>query len=94
MYDAQSARLLLGALLIKPTFILDEKYPLNKADFSANEFHQRLYQAINALAKKGCQSVSAIDVYNLCRNNSTVKRVFDDNDLSGFIDTIKQLVNL
>lgn len=94
MYDAQSARLLLGALLIKPTFILDEKYPLNKADFSANEFHQRLYQAINALAKKGCQSVSAIDVYNLCRNNPTVKRVFDDNDLSGFIDTIKQLVNI
>ena len=31
MYDAQSARLLLGALLIKPTFMLDEKYPLNKA---------------------------------------------------------------
>ena len=79
--------------MIKPVLALDDKYPLDKTDFSEQLFHLRLYQAIVALAKHGAQSIAAMDIYNLCKNNAEVKSVFDANDLAGFIDTIKQLAN-
>lgn len=94
VYDSQSARLCLGAMLIKPSFALSDKFPLTKQDFEPQIFHLRLYQAIAALAKRGAQSISAMDCYTLCANNAEVKRVFDDNSLTDFIDTIKQIVSV
>lgn len=92
VYDSQAARLCLGAMLIKPSFALSDKFPLTKQDFEPQIFHLRLYQAITTLAKRGAQSISAMDCYTLCANNAEVKRVFDDNSLTDFIDTIKQIV--
>lgn len=94
VYDSQAARLCLGAMLIKPSFALSDKFPLTKQDFEPQIFHLRLYQAIAALAKRGAQSISAMDCYTLCANNAEVKRVFDDNSLTDFIDTIKQIVSV
>lgn len=94
VYDSQAARLCLGAMLIKPSFALNDKFPLTKQDFEPQIFHLRLYQAITALAKRGAQSISAMDCYTLCANNAEVKRVFDDNSLADFIDTIKQIVSV
>lgn len=94
VYDSQAARLCLGAMLIKPSFALSDKFPLTKQDFEPQIFHLRLYQAITALAKRGAQSISAMDCYTLCANNAEVKRVFDDNSLADFIDTIKQIVSV
>lgn len=93
LYDVNSARLCLGCLLIKPVLALDDKYPLDKSDFSEQLFHLRLYQAIVALAKHGAQSIAAMDIYNLCKNNAEVKSVFDANNLCDFIDAIRQLAN-
>ena len=94
VYDSQAARLCLGAMLIKPSLAISDKFPLVKQDFEPQIFHLRLYQAIAALAKRGAQSISAMDCYTLCANNAEVKRVFDDNALSDFIDTIKQLADV
>lgn len=94
VYDSQAARLCLGAMLIKPSLALSDKFPLTKQDFEPQIFHLRLYQAITALAKRGAQSISAMDCYTLCANNAEVKRVFDDNSLADFIDTIKQIVSV
>lgn len=94
VYDSQAARLCLGAMLIKPSFVLSDKFPLTKQDFEPQIFHLRLYQAITALAKRGAQSINAMDCYTLCQNNAEVKRVFDDNSLTDFIDTIKQIVSV
>lgn len=94
VYDSQAARLCLGAMLIKPSFALSDKFPLTKQDFEPQIFHLRLYQAITALAKRGAQSIGAMDCYTLCANNAEVKRVFDDNALADFIDTIKQIVSV
>lgn len=94
VYDSQAARLCLGAMLIKPSLALSDKLPLAKQDFEPQIFHLRLYQAVTALAKRGAQSISAMDCYTLCANNAEVKRVFDDNALADFIDTIKQIVSV
>lgn len=94
MYDATSARLLLGCLLIKPSLSLDDKYRLDKSDFSSQIFHLRLYQCVVALAKRGFNTVSAMDCYNLCQNNAEVKSVFDSNNLCDFIDAIKKIANI
>ena len=93
LYDPNSARLALGCMMIKPSLALDDRHPLDKADFE-QVFHMRLYQAIVALAKRGCGTVTAMDVYSLCKNNAEVKAIFDDNDLAGFIDAVKQLAVL
>ena len=94
VYDSQAARLCLGAMLIKPSLALSDKFPLTKQDFEPQIFHLRLYQAITALAKRGAQSISAMDCYTLCANNAEVKKTFDDNSLADFIDTIKQIVSV
>lgn len=94
VYDSQAARLCLGAMLIKPSLALSDKLPLTKQDFEPQIFHLRLYQAITALAKRGAQNISAMDCYTLCANSAEVKRVFDDNALADFIDTIKQIVSV
>lgn len=94
VYDSQAARLCFGAMLIKPSFALSDKFPLTKKDFEPQIFHLRLYQAIAALAKRGAQSISAMDCYTLCANNAEVKRIFDDNSLADFIDTIKQIISV
>ena len=92
-YDHNSARLILGAMLIKPSLAINDKYPLDKDNFQ-HQFHLRLYQAIVALAKKGAGSIGAMDIYGLCKNNAEVKRLFDDNQLTDFIDAVKQLANV
>ena len=94
LYDSTSARLLLGALMIKPNLALSEKYPLSIHDFQSNTFHIRLYQAISALAKRGAETITDLDIYNLCKNNKAVETIFKENDLTGFIDTVKQLANV
>lgn len=94
VYDSQAARLCLGAMLIKPSFALSDKFLLTKQDFEPQIFHLRLYQAITALSKRGAQSISAMDCYMLCTNNAEVKKTFDDNSLTDFIDTIKQIVSI
>lgn len=93
-YDHNSARLALGCMMIQPSLCLSDKYPIDKQDFSQSQFHLRLFQAINALARKGCGTVTAMDCYNLCKNNAEVKNLFDTNDLTGFVDAVKQLAVL
>lgn len=93
-YDEVNSRLLIGSLLIQPQYLNNEKYPLSKDDFKPCEFHLRLYQAINALAKHGAKSIELIDLYNLANKHREIKELFDDNDLKDFIDTIKQLTNI
>lgn len=93
-YDHNSARLTLGCMMIQPSLCLSDKYPIDRSDFEQVTFHLRLYQAINALARKGCGTVTAMDCYNLCENNAEVKAVFDANSLVDFIDAVKQLAVL
>lgn len=94
IYDNNSARLLLGALLINPQIINDDKYPLNTDDFSPSIFHKRLFQAISNLAKHGAKSIECIDIYRIADKNKAVKELFDGNNLKDFISTIEQLVKL
>lgn len=94
LYDANSARLLLGCLLIKPSLAISDKYPLSKADFEPTPFHLRLWQACVALSRRGAESISSLDIYMLCKNNKQVEEVFKANQLDDFIDTVKQLANV
>ena len=79
IYDSNSARLLLGALLINPQIINDDKYPLNANDFSPSIFHKRLFQAISNLAKHGAKSIECIDVYRIAEKNTSVKELCIEN---------------
>lgn len=94
LYDHNSVRLALGCMMIQPSLCLSDKYPLDKSDFEPTPFHMRLYQAINALAKRGAGSITAMDIYGLCKNNTEVKSVFDANNLSDFIDAVKSIAVL
>lgn len=91
IYDKNNARLLLGVLIIAPELALNEKYPLSKKDFECLEFHLRIYQAVLSLAKSGAKTIGAIDIYNLAKNNEKITRLFDENNLTDFVDTIIQL---
>lgn len=94
LYDSNSARLLLGCLLIKPALSLSDKYPLSQADFQPIPFHLRLYQAVTALAKRGAAEASAMDIDGLTKNNKPIADLFKENNLPDFIDTVKQLARL
>ena len=94
LYDYINARLLLGALLIQPQLLNNGKYTINKYDFEPMEFHLRLFQGIVFLAKHGAKSIEAIDIYNMTAKYPKIKELFDQNQLSDFIDTVKQLTNI
>ena len=94
LYDQNSVRLLLGCLLIKPSLAISDKYQLTKADLEPVPFHLRLWQGCVALAKRGAESISALDLYMLCKNNKQVEDIFKLNQLDDFIDTVKQLANV
>ena len=94
LYDRNSVRLLLGCLLIKPSLAISDKYQLTKADLEPVPFHLRLWQGCVALAKRGAESISALDLYMLCKNNKQVEDIFKLNQLDDFIDTVKQLANV
>ena len=94
IYDSNSARLLLGVLLIKPQIINDDKYPLKADDFECSLFHKRLYQAISSLAKHGAKTIECIDLDSLANKNNSVKELFEENNLKDFIDTITQLAKI
>lgn len=94
IYDSNSARLLLGALLINPQFVNEDKYQLTADDFSPSIFHKRLFQAIANLAKHGAKTIECIDIYRIAERNNSVKELFDNNNLKDFIITIEQLVKL
>lgn len=94
IYDVNSARLLLGALLINPQIIHNDKYILKADDFECSMFHKRLYQAIANLANHGARQIECIDIYRIAERNEAVKSLFDNNNLKDFINTILQLTNL
>lgn len=94
LYDNVNARLLLGALLINPQLLNNNKYHVNRFDFEPVEFHLRMYQAIVALAKHGAKTVDAIDINNLSSRNQRVKDLFEQNQMPDFVDTVKQLAKL
>ena len=93
LYDQNSVRLLLGCLLIKPSLAISDKYPLSRDDFTV-DFHLRLWQGCVALSRRGAESISALDLYMLCKNNKQVEDIFKLNQLDDFIDTVKQLANV
>ena len=93
LYDQNSVRLLLGCLLIKPSLAISDKYPLSREDFIPG-FHICLWQGCVALAKRGADTISALDLYMLCKNNKRVEDIFKLNQLDDFIDTVKQLANV
>lgn len=94
LYDSNSARVLLGCLLIKPGLSLSDKYPLSHNDFQPTPFHLRLFQAISALAKRGAAEISTMDIDGLTKNNKPIADLFKENSLADFIDTVKQLARL
>lgn len=94
IYDANSARLALGCMMIEPPLCHDGKHKFNKSDFEANEFHLRLWQAIVHLASHGAKDISAIDIYNVCDTNAAVSELFDTNNLKDFVETVKQLARI
>lgn len=92
-YDSNSARLVLGCLILKPSLIFNGKYPIDGDDFT-HDFHKRIFQAISALSKKGANTIEAMDIFALSENNGAIKALFHDNDLAGFINTVKQIANV
>lgn len=92
-YNSQASRLFLGCLMQSPTLVKDERFNISKNDFAPNEFHLRLYQAIDNLAKHGAKDIDAIDLYGIAEDYTDIKSLFDTNDLKGFVSTVKELAN-
>ena len=70
--------------------INNDKYLLTSEDFAPSIFHKRLFQAISNLAKHGAKSIECIDIYRIAEKNTSVKELFDGNNLKDFISTIEQ----
>lgn len=91
IYDSGNARLLLGALAKSPSLLNSDKFPLSDEDFTEVEFHLRIFQAIKKLAKQGAKDIEPLDIYNLCDNHPEITKVFNENNLNEFLETVKEL---
>lgn len=90
IYSNSDSNFLIGILLNKPILCLDTKYPLDKSDFVVL-FHKIIYSSIHNLAIKGCKEIDEISIGEFLSNYPIQMKVYEDNNGSDFIRTIKEL---
>lgn len=94
IYSNQSARLLLGCILLKPQLLNNDKYILTKQDFAPSEFHMTLFQCCQWLAKHGSQKVDAVDIQSIVESHEKQREILQENKYIEFCDTIKKVANI
>ena len=94
LYSHNSANLILGAICNDCTLALNNKFPLTKEDFRPNQFQMIIFVTLYNLALKGVKEASEIEVYEFLKNYKEQFNIFNDNDGSDYINTIKTLSNI
>lgn len=88
IYDSNSARMLIGALLNDCTLLLSDKIKLDNEDFEPSLFHQVLYRCIRQLARRGSKIANSSDIYAVVKDKQEFLTILEDNN---YIDAIQVL---
>ena len=85
---------LLACLIQDATLCINEKYKLNKNEFSVNKFHQILYISIYNLACNGYKTISIMDLNEFLKSYEAQYSVYLDNNGDSYIETIIELTDV
>ena len=85
---------LLACLIQDATLCINEKYKLDKNEFSINKFHQILYVSIYNLACNGYKTISIMDLNEFLKPYEAQYSVYLDNNGDSYIETIIELTDV
>lgn len=91
VYDSSNSNFLLGALLNNPQMCLDNRYPIQKEDFSPILFHRIVFACIYNLAINGVKECDEIIIKDFLMNHEAQLNIFEENKGSSFVATVKEL---
>ena len=75
----------------QPSLATLPQYPLCKADFSPEPFHQIMYMAIVKLINDGVNEITEVEIENVVRAKPAYMEVLEDNNYIDFIINTKEL---
>ena len=91
LYNTNDAMFCLGCLCNNPSLLLNDKYRLDKSDFSPDRFHLIIYATIKKLYVTGVNDMNEIIIDQFLQNYPAEYELVSDKDLLDFIPTIKEL---
>ena len=93
IYDSSNTNFLLGALMNKPSLCTDNKYPIDKDDFTPILFHRIVFASVYNLSLNGVKDCDEIVIRDFLSNYQSQLTVFEDNKGMEFVATVKELSN-
>ena len=75
----------------QPSLATLPQYPLCKADFSPEPFHQIMYMAIVKLINDGVNEITEVEIENVVQAKPAYMEVLEDNNYIDFIINTKEL---
>jgi len=91
MFDKTTVIQVLGGLMKKPEFLLDERYDNLSVDDFPERFHRMVFGAISNLIKSGVEKLSPIEVDGYLSSYTKSYTIFTENDGLEYLDTCLQL---
>jgi replicative DNA helicase len=92
LYSENSALMVLGHLLNKPTLLLNDKYKLEGTDF--NEFHRIIFWAVKNITAQGAKEIDEIAVDMFLQCDDARYEYAKKYDFMGFIKSSKELATV
>lgn len=93
LYSHATADRLIGCLFQNPSLVLEQKYKLNKDEFTPCKFHQILYICIYNMVCNDYKSISIFDINSFLSPYEAQYQVYLDNNGDSYISTIIELTD-
>jgi replicative DNA helicase len=94
LYSDNSALMVLGHLLNRPSILLSDKYKLENIDFAPNEFNRTMFWAIRSVVAQGAKELNEISIDTFLQNDEARYNLAKKNDFMGFIREAKELAQV
>lgn len=94
LYSDNSALMVLGHLLNRPSILLSDKYKLENTDFIPNEFNRVMFWAIRNVTMQGAKEIDEVAIDSFLQNDEARYNLAKKNDFMGFIRNAKDLAKV
>lgn len=93
LYCYEDAIMVLGCIMNNVELLKNDKYPLDRDDFSPSKFHQILFAVIDNIADNDIAEIDKVAIDRFAQNYPKQYEVLVRNDFLNFIDNCKKIAN-
>ena len=94
LYSENSALMVLGHLLNRPTLLLSDKYKIEPTDFEPNEFNRIMFWAIRNVTSQGVNELDEVSIDMFLQCDEARYTVAKQNNFMEFVRSAKELASV